>query len=241
MSRSVPMIATCGAFAAHSFGATLTCRLTTTSRFLSTAIAIGVEQRYQATRRTLQDLTNNVTSVTAKRKWLKLELALVLAEATGRRLGAIRQLRWDDIDLSGKTIRWRAEADKKGKEWLVPIPPELCEELRSFHLRMGGVFGGLVFPSQTDVTRSVSRHVFGHWLRDAEKKAKLPKLDGSLWHAYRRGWATSRKSLPLVDVAAAGGWSDTSTLLKCYQQADNATLLQVMSHSKTINECAQVG
>jgi integrase len=29
-------------------------------------------------------------------KWLQLELCLVLAEATGRRLGSIRQLRWDD-------------------------------------------------------------------------------------------------------------------------------------------------
>jgi hypothetical protein len=106
---------------------------------------------------------------------------------------------------------------------------------------MGGAFGGFVFPSQTDATRPISRHVFGHWLRDAEKKAKLPKLDGSLWHAYRRGWATSRKSLPLVDVAAAGGWSDTGTLVKSYQQADNETLLQVMSHSKKITERTQVG
>ena len=33
----------------------------------------------------------------SSRKWLKLELALVLAEATGRRLGAIRQLSWDEL------------------------------------------------------------------------------------------------------------------------------------------------
>ena len=34
-----------------------------------------------------------------------------------------------------------------------------------------------------------------------------PKLDGGLWHPYRRAWAISRKHLPTVDVAAAGGWS----------------------------------
>jgi len=28
-------------------------------------------------------------------------------------------------------------------------------------------------------------------------------LDGGLWHAYRRKWATERKELPLKDVAAA--------------------------------------
>jgi hypothetical protein len=31
------------------------------------------------------------------------------------------------------------------------------------------------------------------WLSVAEKKAKWPKLDGSLWHAYRRKWAIERK------------------------------------------------
>jgi hypothetical protein len=66
------------------------------------------------------------------------------------------------------------------------------------------------------------------------------QLDGSLWHAYRRSWATSRKGLPVADVAAAGGWSDISTLLNCYQQADHQTLLDVMSHSKKISEAKAV-
>jgi integrase len=54
--------------------------------------------------------------------WVKMELALALAEATGRRLGSIRQLRWEDVDLQRNTIRWRAEFDKKGKDWVVPCP-----------------------------------------------------------------------------------------------------------------------
>ena len=106
---------------------------------------------------------------------------------------------------------------------------------------MGGAFGGLVFPRHSDPTQALGRDSFGHWLRDAEAKAGLPKLDGSLWQAYRRSWATSRKSLPLVDVAAAGGWSDVSTLLNCYQQADKETLLEVMSHSRKIREEAKTG
>ena len=83
----------------------------------------------------------------------------------------------------------------------------------------------------------------GYWTRkDAEERAaNLPKLDGSLWYAYRRSWATSRKNLPVVDVAAAGGWSDVSTLLKCYQQADNETLLEVVSHSRKIRDQAKTG
>ena len=35
------------------------------------------------------------------------------------------------------------------------------------------------------------------WLTEAEAQAGLTKLDGGLWHAYRRKWATERKELPL--------------------------------------------
>ena len=44
-----------------------------------------------------------------------------------------------------------------------------------------------------------------------------------------------------MDVAAAGGWSDIGTLMKCYQQADDVTLLEVMSYSKKISGGARGG
>jgi hypothetical protein len=34
--------------------------------------------------------------------------------------------------------------------------------------------------------------------------------------------------MPLRDVAAAGGWKDPGTLLKCYQQPDEETLTRVV-------------
>ena len=80
-------------------------------------------------------------------RWVKMELALVLGEATGRRLGAIRQLRWDDILWDTGVIRWRAEADKKRREWVVPMPAALCGELRQFRCKLGAV-GGWVFAAE---------------------------------------------------------------------------------------------
>ncbi|NIR01676.1 MAG: hypothetical protein GTN78_16000 [Gemmatimonadales bacterium] len=56
----------------------------------------------------------------------------------------------------------------------------------------------------------------------------MPKHEGSLWHAYRRAWATSRKHLPDADVAAAGGWKATETLRRCYQRPDDETILSVV-------------
>ena len=46
----------------------------------------------------------------------------------------------------------------------------------------------------------------------AARSAELPKLRGGVWHPYRRLWATERKHLPDLDVAAAGGWRDTRAL-----------------------------
>ena len=44
----------------------------------------------------------------------QFQLALVLAHDTGHRIGAIRMLRWSDVDLKAARVRWRAENDKIG-------------------------------------------------------------------------------------------------------------------------------
>jgi hypothetical protein len=37
------------------------------------------------------------------------------------------------------------------------------------------------------------------------------------------------EELPLKDLAAAGGWKHVTTMLTCYQHADEATMLKVMA------------
>jgi hypothetical protein len=44
------------------------------------------------------------------------------------------------------------------------------------------------------------------------------------------------KHLPAKDVAEAGGWLDTRSLEQCYQQVDEATLLQVVSEPRKLRE-----
>lgn len=67
------------------------------------------------------------------------------------------------------------------------------------------------------------------WLREAEKLAGLEPQRRTLWHAYRRLWASARKHLPVKDVAAAGGWKTTFVLQEIYQQPDDETLLRVVT------------
>ncbi len=192
---------------------------------------VATEDRYLATRRAMQELGREVADETERLRWRQAEIALVLAYATGRRLSAIRQLRWEDVQWDASTIRWRAETDKKRKEWVVPVPDALLTELRAFQ-REAGAVGGYVLGKEGEPGKPVeplSRHELAGLLERAEAKAELPKLEGSLWHAYRRLWATDRKHLPVADVAAAGGWRGPSTLLTCYQQATPEAMLRVMT------------
>ena len=44
--------------------------------------------------------------------------------------------------------------------------------------------------------------------------------------------------LPDVDVAAAGGWSDTTTLKHVYQQADQDGMYRVVSEPAAVREAS---
>jgi len=192
-------------------------------------------ERFTKTRDAMIELRRNEMLENGRSRWFKIELALVLVEATGRRLNSVRLLRWEDVDLKKPEIRWRADADKKGREWIIPIPDSLRDELRQFRVDLGAI-AGWVFPSEKNRDKPMDRYQFDKWLRVAEGFAELPKLKGGLWHPYRRKWATERKDLPIKDVMAAGGWLDVETLLKSYQQADRATLLRVMNEPRKLSE-----
>ncbi|MEO7104135.1 MAG: site-specific integrase, partial [Gemmatimonadaceae bacterium] len=200
---------------------------------------VATWERFTATRAAIAELAAGVDSLTST-VYAKVDLALVIAEGTGRRLGAIAKLDCADLDLANEVITWRAETDKKGKKWVVPMPTGLASVIKAYMVKTGTRFGHL-FTDPNDAAKSMSRHVFADYLEKAEKHAKLPKLEGALWHAYRRSWASARKHLSLVDVAAAGGWSDTGTLLRCYQHADQETMLAVVNEPRKVTAKAQAG
>ena len=93
-----------------------------------------------------------------------------------------------------------------------------------------------MFPCPTSADQPVNKRLAGKWLRRAEALAKLVPQEGSAFHAYRRGWATARKHLPLPDVAAAGGWQATVALQRCYLHADEQTMLTVVLSGAQLRE-----
>lgn len=196
---------------------------------------VATYDRFLKVRTAAQELAVTALQERGKQRWKRFELALVLAEATGARIGSIRGLRWSDITFNPPEITFRAEFDKRGRDRVVPIPEAFAAELRTFQVKLGEVGAGWLFPC-AESDKPWPRDIFGELFDRAERHAKLPHVKGARFHAFRRKWATERKHMPLVDVMAAGGWKDAATLYNCYQQATAEGMLEVMSTSVKLRD-----
>ena len=182
----------------------------------------------------------------------RVRCILSLLRYTGRRLGAVCELRANDVlrttddvrtalagagmdERSASTsphgaIRWSDEYDKVGLLSISPLSTYARESVDAY-LRQNPRVGAVpLFPATKNVGQAIRADVVAKWLLRAEEAAGLPKLVGSVAHAYRRLWATERKTLPDVDVAATGGWKSTQALKLSYQHADPATALRVVEN-----------
>lgn len=158
----------------------------------------------------------------------EMSLALILAYETGHRIGAIRQLRWSDINFESKSIRWRRESDKVGYEHDSPASEPALAALTQARRSRPRIGDGWLFPAPEDAKRPVSRNLVRDWWERAEKLAGVGHETGRGWHGLRRKFATDLKHIPLKDLCALGGWKDPQTVLKCYQQPDAVTMRRAL-------------
>jgi integrase len=154
----------------------------------------------------------------------RFHAALVLAHETGHRIGAIRKLRWCDIDFEGRTIRWRAEHEKTGYEHRTPATDAVLAALEEARGRNPARGDAPVLPSTQDPSLCVRRWMLGERWRKAERLAGLEPKRGRGWHSLRRKFASDLMDLPLKVLCELGGWKEASTVLRCYQQPDEVQL-----------------
>lgn len=182
----------------------------------------------------------------------RLRAILCLARYTGRREGAICGLMASDLLLTPQrvrtalaeagmderiadhmphgAVRWSDQSDKMGYLFISPLSEPAREALNDY-LKQNPRGGDVpLFPAPKDRDKCIRNDFAGRWLLKAEKLAEQPKLRGGIFHPYRRLWASERKHLPDTDVAAGGGWKDTRAMKQSYQQADPATVLQVVEN-----------
>ncbi|MDE0256881.1 MAG: tyrosine-type recombinase/integrase [Gammaproteobacteria bacterium] len=154
----------------------------------------------------------------------RFRVALVLAHETGHRIGAIRQLRWSDIDFEGREVRWRAEHEKTGHEHVTPLTDEALAALEAARRMGDGTGDAPVLPSSRDETRCVHRVSAFQWWRKAQTLAGLEPKPRRGWHSLRRKFASDLMDLPLKVLCELGGWRDAQTVLRCYQRPDAGQL-----------------
>lgn len=163
--------------------------------------------RYQAMRRA------------AGRIGWRFELAFVLAYETGHRIGAIQHLRWSDIDLTGRTVRWRAEHDKRRREHVTPLTDTAVTQLRKARGESRGLGEAWVLPSVQDPSKPISYWTLNDWWRACEKLAGLEHVTGLGFHGLRRTFADQVQGAPRKAAAALGGWAGPEVMENVYQRA----------------------
>ena len=164
----------------------------------------------------------------------EFEMALVLANETGHRIGAISMLRWSDIDLEGGTIRWRASHDKIGFQHQTPMTVDALAALQRWRKTHPFIGDTWILPSPKDAKKPCSRNILRDWWQRAEALAGVSHEPGMGWHSLRRKFATELKHIPLKDLCHLGGWKEPQTILKCYQRADTATMKEALSTRKRL-------
>ena len=160
----------------------------------------------------------------------RFHVALVLAHETGHRIGAIRQLRWSDIDLEGGAIRWRAEHEKTGYGHVTPATAEAVAVLEEARRWNPGNGDAPVLPHTRDPSRCITHSIAARWWRKAGKLAGLEPKHGRGWHSLRRKFASDLMDQPLKVLCELGGWKTAQTVLRCYQRADQERLRKALEN-----------
>lgn len=207
---------------------------------------VATHDRVDAIRAVYRDVTMRLERDSDRQQvesWLPEIFELVVG--TGRRISAVCALRVENLERERTpkaphgAIVWPEDTDKMGKRWRCPISERVREAVEGamFKRRRQGLVGeGPLFPSAEDPNEPVSYYTARVWLEEAEELAEVEPQEGGLWHPYRRLWASSRKDLPNVDVARAGGWASLEALQRAYQQPDDETMLRVVEHDTEIRE-----
>ena len=158
----------------------------------------------------------------------RFRVALVLAHETGHRIGAIRQLRWSDIDVENGTIRWRGEHEKTGYEHRTPMTSEAVSVLEEARRRNPGIGDIPLLPAPKDPSVCMSRSLARDWWSKAVARAELEPKRGRGWHSLRRKFASDLMNQPLKVLCELGGWKTAQTVLQCYQRADQDRLRKAL-------------
>ena len=164
----------------------------------------------------------------------RFRVALVVAHETGHRIGAIRQIRWSDIDMEGGVVRWRAEHEKTGYEHRTPVTAEASAALEEARKRNPRIGDTPLLPAARNPSACVGSALARVWWKNAQNLAGLDPKPGRGWHSLRRKFASDLMDQPLKVLCELGGWKTAQTVLQCYQRPDEGQLRKALERRRRI-------
>lgn len=147
---------------------------------------VASDDRYEATRAVSDQITMRIRAggkQLVQRSYLS-EI-LDIANGTARRISAICQLRYEDLQLTPTpsaphgAIRWPGTTDKEGRAWAAPITPLVRAGLERVLRERPGIGAAYLFPSPVDPTCPIEYGLASEWLRRAERLAGCPSSRGA--------------------------------------------------------------
>jgi integrase len=147
----------------------------------------------------------------------RMPAVMELCRETRHRRNSVRQLQWSDLSLTARTVRWRGEFDKTGKESVTPLSERAVVVLRGVPRVLGSPW---VFPAPMDATRPVSNETLNLWMQRTKERLGLD-VRGLGYHGEKRAGVRDprfRALAPAVQEAISGTAYDT--LKKVYDYVD---------------------
>lgn len=177
----------------------------------------------------------------SSRTW-RAYVAIVLGAMLGGRANALLHLEWRDVDLAARTIRWRPELDKLGKDRLQPLPRDAVRVLRIARVwrRRMHYEGAFILPgtsrrrSRSTGELPYSYQALQQALQAAAARAGVRWVDYRAMHGFRRFVVNEVLALT-GNLTRAGqyiGDSDIRTLARSYVRARPEELRDVAAAVK---------
>jgi len=156
------------------------------------------------------------------RQW-RAHVAIVLDAVLGGRSNALLNLEWRDVDLEARTLRWRPELDKLGKDRVQPLPRDAVRALRIARVWRAriGYSGPYVLPGArgpNKLTNPYRYQSLNYTLREAAGRAGVKWIDYRAMHGFRR-MVVGNVLAMTGNLMRAGRWIgdvDARTLSRSY-------------------------
>jgi integrase len=202
---------------------------------------IATDERFLKTLAAIERLATEVEDSKLKLQYQMLGLALKALDGTGRRISAVLGLRWSDITvldekgISQPQIRFVRALDKAGRGAWLPLAQHFYDALMEWKRHCPRSAGDFVFPDFTE-SKAVRSDWMGELLGRAESLAGLAPLNGSLFHAYRRRFATAREHIPFARVMELMGITDAKVFRECYCRTSSDLLRDALADPQPVTD-----